>query len=171
MADAQYELVAHVGKARGLEGEVTATTVGDLPFFVYEGLHVHVVPPSLRGPRHLVVSEVIESGGSAYRLRFAGVDTIDDAEQIAGRYLLANVADLDGYEDYGSEIGLRVEDERFGDLGIIEEIIETPANDVWVVRGRYGEVLIPVIDDVIVSYPQDITDPMVTHVMDGLIDS
>lgn len=171
MVDAQYDLVAHVGKARGLEGEVTASTVGDLPFFVYEGLHVHVVPPSLFGPRHLVVSEIFEGGGNSYRLRFEGVDSIADAEQIAGRYLLANVSDLEGYEDYGSEIGLRVEDERFGDLGIIEEIIETPANDVWVVRGTHGEVLVPVIDDVIVSYPQDTTDPMVTHIMDGLIDS
>lgn len=170
MAKAQYELIAHVGKARGLEGEVTASAVGDLPFFVYEGLRVHVVPPTLYGPRNLVVSEVVEASGNSFRLRFEGVDSIDDAEQIAGRYLLANVADLDGYEDNASEIGLRVMDERYGDLGLIEEVIETPANDVWVVRGTRGEVLIPVIDEVIVSYPQDFTDPLVTHIMDGLVD-
>lgn len=170
MAKASYELVAHVGKARGLEGEVTATTVGDLPFFVREGLHVHVVPPSLYGPRQLDVSEVIESGTGGYRLRFDGVDSIDDAELIAGRYLLANVADLEDFEEFDSEIGLQVMDERYGDLGTIEEIIETPANDVWVVRGARGEVLIPVIDDVIVSYPEDPSDPLVTHVMDGLIE-
>lgn len=170
MAKAHYELVAHIGKARGLEGEVTATAVGDLPFFVYEGLHVHVVPPSLQGPRSLVVSEVIEVSPRSFRLRFEDVDSIADAESIAGRYLLANVDDLDGIDEFGSEIGLQVVDERYGELGRIEEIIETPANSVWVVRGERGEVLIPVIDDVIISYPENDADPIRTRLMDGLVE-
>ena len=88
MSCTEYELVARVGKARGLEGEVTATTAGNLPFSVYEGLHVHVVPPTLDGPRELDVCSVCEGAGNTYQLRFDGVDSIDAAEQIAGRFLL-----------------------------------------------------------------------------------
>lgn len=167
-----YELVARVGKTRGLEGEVTATAVGDLPFSVYEGLRVNVVPPSLYGKRELTVFSVERGSGSTYRLSFEEVADIEDAEPIAGRYLLACAQDLaDAAEGLPSlEIGRRVVDERFGELGEIVELIETPANDVWVVDGARGEVLVPVIDEVVVEYPEDEGRPIRTHVMDGLVE-
>ena len=59
--------------------------------------------------------------------------------------------------------------EGFGLLGTIVEIMSTPANDVWVVEGdRYGEVLIPVIEQVVLDLPD--TGTISVHVMDGLID-
>ena len=147
MACAEYELVARVGKARGLEGEVTATTAGNLPFSVYAGLHVHVVPPTLQGPRELDVSSVCEGAGNTYQLHFEGIDTIDAAEQIAGRFLLADTRDLEGIDMPLREIGRMVVDER------------------------HGEVLVPVVDEVIVSYPEDENEPICTRVMDGLLES
>ncbi len=48
-------------------------------------------------------------------------------------------------------LGSRVTDERHGDLGEIVEVIETGANDVWVVEGPLGQVLLPVIDDVVLE--------------------
>ena len=135
MSCTEYELVARVGKARGLEGEVTATTAGNLPFSVYEGLHVHVVPPTLDGPRELDVCSVCEGAGNTYQLRFDGVDSIDAAEQIAC------------------------------------EVIETAAHDVWVIDGPHGEVLVPVVDEVIVAYPDDDDGVIRTRVMDGLLES
>lgn len=170
MSRTEYELVARIGKARGLEGEVTATTAGDLPFSVYAGLRVHVVPPTLYGRRELVVSAVEDGPGSTYRLRFEGVDDIGTAEQLAGRFLLAAAHDLDVSSGF-AELGRRVVDERHGDLGEIAGVIETVAHDVWVVNGAYGEVLIPVIDEVIISWPDDADQPIRTAVMDGLVGS
>lgn len=170
MSRTEYELVARVGKARGLEGEVTATTAGNLPFSVYEGLHVHVVPPTLQGPRELDVISVSKGAGNTYQLRFAGIDTIDVAEQIAGRFLLADVRDLEGLDNPVLEIGRMVVDERHGELGEIREVIETAAHDVWVIDGPYGEVLVPVVDEVIVSYPEAAGEAIRTRVMDGLIE-
>ena len=47
--------------------------------------------------------------------------------------------------------------------------METPANDVWVVEGPdHGEVLIPVIDDVVSTIP--VEGPISVRVMDGLLD-
>ena len=168
---AQYELVAHVVKTRGLEGEVMARAADDLPFALHEGLDVFVVPPTLSGPRELVVERVQESTPDAYRVRFAGVDSIDTAEQLAGRYLLARVSDirLEDSDDYLEEIGRVVHDERYGELGVIEELIFTPANDVWVVQGAHGEVLIPVIEDVVLEIPEDVSLPIATRIMDGLV--
>ena len=48
-------------------------------------------------------------------------------------------------------IGLDVVDESQNFLGRLAEIIETGANDVYVVRGPAGELLLPVIDGVILS--------------------
>jgi len=44
----------------------------------------------------------------------------------------------------------------------------TGANDVWVVHGPYGEVLLPVIDDVVVSFDEDAETVMVT-LLPGLL--
>ena len=46
--------------------------------------------------------------------------------------------------------GLAVTDVRRGLLGEVVEVIVTGANDVWVLEGPLGEVLLPVIDDVVV---------------------
>lgn len=62
-------------------------------------------------------------------------------------------------------------DERHGELGEIREVIETAAHDVWVIDGPHGEVLVPVVDEVIVAYPDDDDGVIRTRVMDGLLES
>ena len=47
-------------------------------------------------------------------------------------------------------IGLRVEDAATHELlGEVVDIIETGANDVYLVRGQRGEILVPAIKDVV----------------------
>jgi 16S rRNA processing protein RimM len=47
-------------------------------------------------------------------------------------------------------IGLRVEDVTTGEpLGEVSDILETGANDVYVVKGARGEILVPAIKDVV----------------------
>ena len=46
-------------------------------------------------------------------------------------------------------IGLRVEDTAGQTLGRLAEVLSTGSNDVYVVRGERGEVLLPALDDVI----------------------
>ena len=48
-------------------------------------------------------------------------------------------------------IGLTVVDRAGDTLGVLEEIIETGANDVYRVRGEGGDILLPALDDVVVS--------------------
>ena len=171
MQNTHYELVARIGKTRGLEGKVTASGAGDLPFALYEGLAVHVVPPTLYGPRNLSVANIEESTENVFVVQFEGIDSIEDAEQIAGRCLLAKTEDIDACDfEYFDEVGRIVIDERYGELGEIVELIVTPANDVWVVDGQYGEVLIPVIEDVVIDVPDNVDESIRTHVMDGLVE-
>lgn len=54
-------------------------------------------------------------------------------------------------------------------LGEIVDVMELPANDVWVMRTETAEIPLPVIDDVIKSVDIDKKEIMV-ELMDGLMD-
>ncbi len=54
-------------------------------------------------------------------------------------------------------------------LGEIVDVMELPANDVWVMRTESAEIPLPVIDDVIKSVDIDNKEIMI-ELMDGLMD-
>lgn len=135
-------------------------------------MRVALTPPALDRDRFTAVESVTDTSDGDL-VKFEGIDDLTAAEKIAGCYVLASVDDFEldpltqAYDDL---IDRAVEDERFGALGKIVEVMTTPANDVWVVDGgRYGEVLIPVIEQVVLDLPDEGT--IRVHVMDGLINS
>lgn len=76
------------------------------------------------------------------------------ADRLRGQYILVTLQDavpLAEDEIYLFQvIGLRVLTDQGVVLGRVVSVIETGANDVYVVQGeRYGEVLIPAIESVV----------------------
>ena len=135
-------------------------------------MRVALTPPALKRDRFCTVESVTETGDGDL-VKFSGIDDLTAAEGVAGCYVLADAGDFEldpltsAYDDL---MGRTVVDDRYGDLGRITEIMSTPANDVWVVDGgRYGEVLIPVIEQVVLDLPE--TGDISVHCMDGLIDT
>jgi len=61
-----------------------------------------------------------------------------------------------------------IDDER-GLIGTVDDVIITGANDVWIVDGPFGEVLIPVIEDVVHEIDEDAMTARVT-LLPGLIE-
>lgn len=60
--------------------------------------------------------------------------------------------DLAEGEYYWTEmLGMAVETEEGKQIGTMKKILETGANDVWVIEGKRGEILIPAIEGVIKS--------------------
>jgi len=165
-----YVAYATVVKTQGLKGEVIVTRTHDLPLSYLEGHEVRIVPPTLHDPNRATVSSVIEDerGG---RLMFEGIDTLDTASTLVGRTLLALRADLPVDARHALElVGREVVCEEEGTIGRIVEELRRPANDVWVVQGRFGEVLIPVIDEVVLDIPEEAAEPISVHLLPGLID-
>jgi 16S rRNA processing protein RimM len=80
-------------------------------------------------------------------LQLEGVDSIDAADELRGRRLglpESELAPLDEGTFYHHQLrGLRVEDEQGANLGVVEDLLETGAALVLVVRGAGGERLIP----------------------------
>jgi 16S rRNA processing protein RimM len=65
-------------------------------------------------------------------------------------------------------IGLAVYTDEGEHLGQIAEIIETGANDVYVVHGPRGEVLLPDIEECVLEIDLD-AKKMTVHLIDGLL--
>lgn len=153
-----FARVAYIAKTRNLEGSVVASSADGLPFLLCEGMEVHFVPPSLRGPRCARVSFVQQLKDDSYEVGFEGIDSIDDAELIAGCYCLAesdSLPEIDPSDDPRMLLDFSVQDAEFGDLGLVAEVMITPAQAILVVEGSHGEVMIPVVDEFIVDMDAD----------------
>lgn len=107
-------------------------------------------------------------------LKFKGFDTIEDIQPYKQAKLLVDrehavrlrkdeyfVADL---------IGTKVVSDEGTELGVMTDVIETGANDVYVVKNSEGEeTLFPAIKDCVKEV--DLENGIITlHVMDGLLD-
>lgn len=170
MKDAPFVPVGRVVKVHGLKGEVSVALSAGPPFSVPENLAVWVVPPP-SGPMRCIV-ESVRQGPKGPLFKLSGIDDRADAEILRGRSLIAHANDLpEGWSDRPpSDVGLRVRDVERGEIGTVVDVIVTGANDVWVTESdRYGEVLIPVIDDVVLEI-DDETGTASIRLLPGLID-
>lgn len=107
-------------------------------------------------------------------IQLDGVNSRDDAERLRGAELLLPANEMPPLPDgryYRFQIeGLAVRTNDGRHLGVIEEIMETGVNDVYVVRPDHGpEILVPAIPDVIVSV--DLAKgEMVIEPLEGMIE-
>jgi 16S rRNA processing protein RimM len=86
-------------------------------------------------------------------VQLSGVDTVEAAVALRGELLHVPADEAArpprGEHFWHEVVGLQVETEDGRGLGTIREILRTGANDVYVVQGTAGEVLIPAIEDVV----------------------
>ena len=106
-------------------------------------------------------------------LGLAGFASREAADLLREQYVMVPLADAVPLEDgefyLFQAIGLRVLSEDGDHLGEVVEVIETGANDVYVVRGESGELLLPAIDECVIDVDIE-AGTMTVHVMDGLLD-
>ena len=142
--------VGRLGRAHGVRGEIgldrvelTAEELAAVSDFVWEG------PAGARRELRLVTAR---PAGGRVLIQFENVDDRDQASALAGGALLADrsrLPDPGPGELYVFQLmGLRVVDVGGRELGVIEDVLRTGANPVYVVRGA-REILIPAIEPVV----------------------
>lgn len=105
-------------------------------------------------------------------LKFKGIDDMDTANKYRQKSLYVtreNAVKLRKNEYFIADlIGLRVTSDEGEELGVIEDVLQTGANDVYVVKGETGEeILFPAIKECIKEV--DIEEgTMLVHVLPGL---
>ena len=160
------------GKLRrphGVRGELVMELYTDFPERLHPPLTVYLgenhIPMTLRSVR-------IHNEGMI--MGFEGVDSPEDAGRYRNQVLYTSTRNLpaltEGEYYFHQLIGLSVEDEAGVLLGKLTEIIETGANDVYVVADVNGrELLLPAIPDVILGIDLN-TKTMHVHLLPGLAD-
>ncbi|MRS13018.1 MAG: hypothetical protein EG823_08115 [Actinobacteria bacterium] len=164
---APYHRLGRIVRTHGLEGEVYVASCGDLASSVEKD--VWVVPPSADGAVARRMTDVRPTPRGTL-LKIAGVETVAGAHELVGRWLLAR-GEGPPWETTGdSPIGVRVRDAERGEIGSITDVIVTGANDVYVVEGGpFGQVLVPVIEEVVIGMTKDGTT-LEVRLLPGLID-
>jgi 16S rRNA processing protein RimM len=107
-------------------------------------------------------------------LKFKGFDNINDIEKYKGKCLYVtreNAVKLRRDEYFIADlIGLQVYDEENNYLGVLTNVIETGANDVYEVKFEDGrDVLFPAIKQCILDVDME-NRKMKVHIMAGLLD-
>lgn len=107
-------------------------------------------------------------------LKFKGIDNINDVEKYKGKDLLVtreNAVPLEENEYYIADlIDMEVYNEDGSRLGILNDVMQTGANDVYVIALENGkELLLPNIDQCILDVNTE-ENKMTVHVLEGLMD-
>lgn len=105
--------------------------------------------------------------------KLEGIDTPEEAEKLRNKVLFMHRDDLELDDDtyfIQDLIGVEVKDADSGFVyGKIVDVMQTGANDVYIIKGEDKEYLVPAIADVVVSTDID-GNIMLIRPLEGLFD-
>lgn len=146
--------VATIVGVQGLNGQLKLIPLSDHP-----GRFAEMAGKRFRwqrdGETRLVVVESVRGSGRPYLLTLAGVKSRDLAQAFVGGDLAISESELlplpEGSFYIYQLVGLSVLDETGRVLGRIKEVLQPGSNDVYVVDGPQGQILIPALKSVVKS--------------------
>ena len=104
------------------------------------------------------------------KFKFQGIDSYREAENIVGKTIYIDSEKDDNINFIGENvIGFSVETESGKKAGILKDVMWLPANDVYVLLKDGKELLVPVLDEFIISLNMNDKKLIIADV-DGLLD-
>jgi len=168
VGEPEYLVVGFLRRPHGVKGEILMDVHTDFPERLKTGMTLFVgdeyQPMTIASRR---------PHASGMLVRFRGLKSPEGAGLYRNTWVFvptANRPSLPEGEYYHHQlIGMNVVTDEGMDLGVLADILETGANDVYVVRNADGdEVLLPAIPPVILDIK--LADRrMCVHLLDGLI--
>jgi 16S rRNA processing protein RimM len=143
--------IGFLRRPHGIKGEMTMDILTDFPERIQTGKKVFV------GDEHELLEIVSVRGHDrALLIRFAGFENPEEAGRLRNKTVFTKTSELptlpEGEYYHHQLLGLNVLSEDGSVLGVLENILETGANDVYLVRtGEGKELLLPAIEDVILE--------------------
>jgi 16S rRNA processing protein RimM len=159
VSEAEYVTIARVIRSRGNRGEVAAEDLSGGAERFGEGVSLFLSDAS--GKRRGAVLERSWRHQGRLILKFAGVDSISDAELLRGSEVQIPRGELGppppGEYYFDDLIGTKIVEADSGrEIGEVEGILEGTGPVVLEVRAKGGEVLIPFTKQICVEIaPQD----------------
>jgi 16S rRNA processing protein RimM len=163
----EYLVIGFLRRPHGVQGEIIMDLHTDFPERLRSGRKLFI------GEKHKPISLIgVRPHQSGMLMKFKGINSPESAGQYRNQWVYVRTRDVpalpDGRMYQHQLLGFRIVDEQNQPLGVLAEIIETGANDVYVVRDETSrELLLPAIPSVILE-----VDPsrrcMRVHLLDGL---
>ncbi len=158
-------VVARVISSHGVDGGLNVSLLSDIPgrFDPGRALFADRV--------ERIVTSFRPTGSGTGLIWLDGIRNRQQAAALAGQFLTAppeSGSQLEEGEYFHYQlIGMRVATEEGEHLGEIAEILETGSNDVYILQGEAGELLIPATSQVVLKV--DVAgNEMVVRLPDGL---
>lgn len=164
----QYLEAGKIVTTHGIKGEVkimpycdSAELLAEFDRLFIGKNHDEIIVERARVQKNIVIAKL------------EGINTPEEAEKLRNKMLFMHRDDLELDDDtyfIQDLIGMEVKDADSDALyGTIADVMQTGANDVYVVRGEDREYLVPAIADVVISTDID-SNIMTIRPLDGLFD-
>jgi len=150
----EFISVGKIGKAHGIKGAVKCLAE---EAYLADLSNVEVVFIEESGQKLPYFLEQVQIG-NAIILTLEEIGTKEEAIHLKGKEVFLRASDLLPIEnrvfdvlEYAKYIGFELQDKELGAIGVIEEIIEMPQQEMAVVNYKDKEVLIPLNEDFILE--------------------
>lgn len=170
-----YLLLGEVLRPHGIQGELRVRLLTDYPERIAQLPHVYLGknPDDRKAVRYAV--EHMRMHQDYGLLKLKSILDRSQAELMRGLFVMVRFEDAVPLEDdeiyLFQLIGMVVQTEAGEHLGEIVDVLETGANDVYIIRSdTYGEVLIPVTDETLIETDTD-AGVLIVRLPDGLLPS
>ena len=160
--------IAKITNTSGLRGEVKLRPLSrySIDYIMTKDLHIGQIENNLSALK--LESKV--GDGKKMKFKFQGIDSYREAENIVGKTIYIDSEKDDNINFIGENvIGFSVETESGKKAGILKDVMWLPANDVYILLKDGKELLVPVLDEFIISLNMDDKKLIIADV-DGLLD-
>ncbi|MDY6875151.1 MAG: ribosome maturation factor RimM [Chloroflexota bacterium] len=168
----RYLAVGRVLRPHGVRGELRVGILTDYPERLGQHTCFYLASPDSAEMARCYPVEKLRRHKKILLLKLEGCDDRNAAEELGGQLVQIPIEEAVPLEEgeyyYFQLIGVRVETESGESLGRVVEVLETGANDVYIVRGPRGEVLLPAVEDVVLKLDLEARQ-MVVHLLPGML--
>lgn len=164
-----FLIIGRIIKPHGIKGEVSVNVMTEFPE------RFDAMQQVFLGDEHSAKEMNIASirwSNNKVLIRFEGFADRTAVEKLRRLYLKVPIEDAitledDSYYHFQLE-NLKVITDTGRHLGYLVQVLETGANDVYVVKTETGEILLPATHEVILSIDLD-SETMTVHLLPGLL--
>lgn len=160
--------VGKLHRPHGVHGDMSMEVLTDFPERLSAGITLYI------GSEHTPLQlKKVRRQNRGLLVSFQGVENPEATVVLRNQFVYVQTADRptlpEGEYYHHQIIGLQVFTQQGDFLGTIVEILETGANDVFVIRPQNGrEILIPNTDEVVLQIDID-QNRMTIHLLPGLL--